>query len=85
MKISLVFIQKNRYTSTEELQVKIGIISMVNLNDGPFYLDSQMTETIEELMELFEKALTKIVSDLYDTGVDFEHDVKSDYCDYCGE
>ncbi|WP_107037422.1 PD-(D/E)XK nuclease family protein [Brumimicrobium mesophilum] len=62
---------------------KVGIISMVNLNDGPFYLDNQMTDTIEELMDLFEKALTKIVSDLYDTSVDFEHDVKSDYCDYC--
>lgn len=67
-----------------EYPEKVGIISMVNLNDGPFYLDNQMTETIEELMELFEKALTQIVSDLYDTSVDFEHDVKSLYCDYCG-
>ena len=62
---------------------KVGIVSMVNLNDGPFYLDNQLTETTEELMDLFEKALTKIVSDLYDTSVDFEHDVKSLYCDYC--
>lgn len=62
---------------------KVGIISMVNLNDGPFYLDNQMTETIEELMELFEKALTQIIEDLYDTSVDFEHDTGSLYCDYC--
>ncbi|PKR82183.1 hypothetical protein CW751_02305 [Brumimicrobium salinarum] len=62
---------------------KVGIISMVNLYDGPFYLDNQMTETNEELMDLFKKTLTKIVSDLYDTEVDFEHDTKSDYCGYC--
>lgn len=62
---------------------KVGIISMVNLNDGPFYLDNQLTETTEELMDLFVKALTQIVSDLYDGAVDFEHDVKNLYCDYC--
>jgi len=66
-----------------EYPEKVGIISMVNLNDGPFYLDNQLTETTEELMDLFEKALTQIVRDLYDGSVDFEHDVKSLYCDYC--
>ncbi|RFC54164.1 PD-(D/E)XK nuclease family protein [Brumimicrobium aurantiacum] len=63
---------------------KVGIISMVNLNDGPFYLNNQMTETTEELMDLFRKALTKIISDLYDDEIDFEHDAKSEYCGYCG-
>src|SRR5690554_2734918 len=62
---------------------KVGIISMVNLEGGPFYLDNQMTETTEELMDLFEKALTRIIEDLYDVSTHFEHDVKSLYCDYC--
>src|SRR5690554_1020539 len=62
---------------------KVGIISMVNLNDGPFYMANELTETIEELMELFEKALTQIIEDLYSTEYDFEHDTRSKYCDYC--
>lgn len=62
---------------------KTGIISMINLNEGPFYLDNQLTETTEELMELFEKALTIILEELYDVDIPFEHNTQSQFCDYC--
>ncbi len=64
---------------------KTGIISMVNLNDGPFYLENKLTDTLEELMDLFEKALVNIISRLYDTEIPFEHEDKGkfSYCSYC--
>lgn len=64
---------------------KTGIISMVNLKEGPFYLENELTDTIEELMNLFENALAQIISELYDTEIPFEHTDKSQlsYCSYC--
>lgn len=62
---------------------KVGLVSMVNLKESPLYLINELTETIEELMELFEKALTIVISDLYNEDNSFAHDIDSKYCDYC--
>ena len=62
---------------------KVGIISMVNLEEEPFYLNDNISNSVEELMDYFEEALTQIIADLYDSTEEFEHDPKSDYCDYC--
>lgn len=64
---------------------KVGIVSMINLNDSPFYLNNQLTDSTEELMDLFVKALTLFIEDIYDTGVPFTHTASSffNYCDYC--
>ena len=64
---------------------KTGIVSMINLKDGPFYLENKLTDTIEELMILFEKALIEIISRLYNTDIPFEHEDKRkfSYCSYC--
>lgn len=62
---------------------KTGIVSLVNINDIPFFLTNNLTETMEELMDLFTEALTQIIEALYDTAVPLEHDKSSNYCDYC--
>ncbi|MBW7867808.1 MAG: PD-(D/E)XK nuclease family protein [Brumimicrobium sp.] len=62
---------------------RVGIVSLVNLKESPFYLINDFTDTFEELMELFEKALTLLITNLYDTNIPFVHDDKALYCGYC--
>ena len=62
---------------------KTGIISLVNLKDGPFYLENKLTNDLPTLMELFEEVLETVVTEVYNTEAPFEHDSKSLYCDYC--
>ena len=61
----------------------VGIISMVNLQDGPYYLKNDLTPDIPSLMELFQEALTDIIADLFNTNAPIQHDVEALYCDYC--
>jgi hypothetical protein len=62
---------------------KTGIISLVNLKEGPFYLENTLTEDLPSLMKLFEEALIIIITEIYDKALPFEHDAKSLYCKYC--
>lgn len=62
---------------------KTGIISFVNIKDSPFYLTNNLTDSMDELMVLFEKALVKIIEELYTADLPFEHNKKSEFCDYC--
>jgi len=64
---------------------KVGIISMINLHDSPYFLENELTDTTEELMEIFEKALTHIITEIYDPAIHFEHTGNSmfNFCDYC--
>lgn len=64
---------------------KVGIISMINLQDSPYFLKNELTDTTESLMELFEKALSYIVAEIYDTEKPFEHSGSGmfNFCDYC--
>lgn len=60
-----------------------GIISLVNIKEGPFYLKNTLTRDLPSLMELFEQALIEIIAEIYDTAQPFEHNIKSLYCKYC--
>lgn len=60
-----------------------GIISLVNLKEGPFYLQNKLTNDLPSLMTLFEQALTHIIEEVYTTEMPFEHNPKSLYCRYC--
>ncbi|MGM0480293.1 MAG: PD-(D/E)XK nuclease family protein, partial [Bacteroidota bacterium] len=62
---------------------KVGIISMVNLKEGPFYLSNNLTADTATLMELFHESMGQIVSEMLDEDVTIEHDVEAKYCDYC--
>lgn len=63
--------------------LKTGIISMVNVSDGPFYLKNELTEDLDSLMELFEDALCQIIGELFDTNELIHHNIDSSFCDYC--
>lgn len=62
---------------------KSGIISMVNIQEGPYYLTNELTENMDSLMELFQEALTEIISDLFNRDVPVQHDTDAKFCDYC--
>lgn len=62
---------------------QVGIISMVNVQEGPFYLKNNLTPDTDSLMELFQEALTVIISDLFDEDQPVEHNVDAKYCVYC--
>ncbi|MFA5574658.1 MAG: PD-(D/E)XK nuclease family protein [Brumimicrobium sp.] len=62
---------------------KVGIISMVNLKESPFYLKNELTSTTEDLMRVFKQALIKILEDLYDKDTYFKHSSDSQFCGFC--
>ena len=62
---------------------QVGIISMVNVHDGPFYLKNDLTDNMEDLMALFKEALSIIIQDLFDETKDIQHNIAAEYCDYC--
>ena len=74
------FLYKGKYNKYPD---KTGIISLINVADGPFYLVNNLTTDINELMDLFEQALTEIIISIYNQEEPFEHGSKSLYCDYC--
>lgn len=65
---------------------KTGILSMVNLKDGIFFLDNKLKEaaSMDDLMELFEECLQQIIAEIYDETIPFEHNPDAQYCQYCG-
>jgi ATP-dependent helicase/nuclease subunit B len=62
---------------------KIGIISLNNLNDSPFFLENKLTSSMDELMDLYEQALGLLIQRIYSTENKFEHNPQAKYCDYC--
>lgn len=62
---------------------KSGIVSLINIEESPFYLENKLTSDIHSLMELFEEALFEIVRSAYDQEELFEHDIASKFCGYC--
>ncbi len=62
---------------------KVGVISMVNLKEGPFYLSNNLTADTDSLMELFHESMVHIVSKMLDENVTIEHNVEAPYCEYC--
>ncbi|MEX1190404.1 MAG: PD-(D/E)XK nuclease family protein [Brumimicrobium sp.] len=62
---------------------KTGIVSLINIDEGPFYLENKLTPDLNSLMELFGEALAAIVCEIYSDDIKFEHDISSDYCGYC--
>lgn len=63
---------------------KTGIISLININEGPFYLENKLTPDLPSLMELYEEALIHLIQEMYQTEVPFEHNPSSKFCSYCG-
>ncbi|MDX1651415.1 MAG: PD-(D/E)XK nuclease family protein [Brumimicrobium sp.] len=62
---------------------KTGIVSLIDIENGPFYLENKLTEDTDSLMQLFEEALGQIIAEIYSAESYFEHDPKSKYCSYC--
>lgn len=62
---------------------KTGIISMVNVQDGPFFLVNKLTANVPELMELFESVLEELIREIYDPTIFFEHNPTARFCMYC--
>ena len=60
-----------------------GIISLVNLKNGPFYLQNEVFESDFELISFYEELLGQIVEEIYDTNIPFEHNPQSNYCSFC--
>ncbi len=67
-----------------ELPREASIISFINIKDGVFKLDTGNI-SIEEAVEMFPEIIQKILEQMYDTSVDFEHNSKSfvSFCAYC--
>ena len=65
---------------------RTGIISMVNIDESPFFLDNKLTNgDTAALMEIFEETINAIIQDIYDRDLPFEHNPESKYCKYCNE
>lgn len=62
---------------------KTGIISLINVQQSPFFLKNELTDDMYSLMELFESALKEIVLTVFDEDKPFEHELNSIYCQYC--
>jgi len=62
---------------------KTGIISLINVQNSPFFLRNELTDDIYSLMELFESALREIVLSVFNEDTTFEHNLSSLYCQYC--
>ena len=77
------YLYKGKYPNKPYPQ-RTGVISLINVNDGPFYLENKLTNDMDSLMELYELALTKIITDIYDPEQPFEHNPSSKFCSYCG-
>lgn len=60
-----------------------GIISLVNLKNGPFYLQNEIFESDFELISFYEELLGQIVEEIYDPNIPFEHNLQSNYCSFC--
>lgn len=60
-----------------------GILSMVKMKEGVFYLKNELTDSTESLMDLFEEAMAHILTEIYDKDTPFSHNAESKYCDYC--
>ncbi len=67
-----------------ELPREASIISFINIKDGVFKLDTGNI-SIEEAVEMFPEIIQKILEQMYDKSVDFEHNSKSfvSFCAYC--
>lgn len=62
---------------------KSGIVSFNNISGSPFLLNNEAEIGQKELLELVENILSRVLSDMYDTHLPFEHNPKSLYCKYC--
>lgn len=62
---------------------KTGIISLVNIKEGPFYLENRLTKDLPSLMERFEQALIYLLEEIYNPELPIEHEPNSLYCRYC--
>lgn len=61
-----------------------GIISMVNIDESPFYLTNKLTDNdTDKLMAVFEETIHSIIQDIYNVDLPFEHNPESKYCKYC--
>lgn len=59
------------------------IISLVNIKNSPFHLNTE-TVSIAEMIELFPEVLGKIIEEIYDPTIEFTHkDEYFSYCAYC--
>ncbi len=67
-----------------ELPREASIISFINIKDGVFKLDTGNI-SIEEAVEMFPEIIQKILEQMYDKSIDFEHNSKSfvSFCAYC--
>jgi ATP-dependent helicase/nuclease subunit B len=61
----------------------VGIISMNNLKESPYYLVNNLTTSMDELMDVYEEAIQLLVAQIYDPSTTFEHDLQAQYCNYC--
>jgi hypothetical protein len=61
----------------------VGIISMNNLKESPYYLVNNLTSSMDELMEVYEEAIQLLIGQIYDPATTFEHDIQAQYCNYC--
>lgn len=80
----LLIYQMLFYAAHKRYAEYAGIVSLVNIKDGPFYLQNELTPDLPSLMELFENALSELLNDIYDPSALFEHDPSSRFCLYCG-
>ena len=77
------YLYKGKYPN-KPYPEKTGVISLINVTDGPFYLENKLTPDMDSLMELYELALIRIITDIYDPDQPFEHNPASKFCGYCG-
>ena len=76
------YLYRGKYP-TKPFPAKTGIISLINMSESPIYLENKLTDTFEELMVIFEKVFTRIVTDIFDISKQIEHNPGSQYCIYC--
>lgn len=71
------------YYKYNEHPKNAGIISLINLGDSPFMLNSELGLNDDELLAAFEECISRIVNDIYNKELPFEHNPDAKYCQYC--
>lgn len=71
------------YYKYKEHPKNAGIISLINLTESPFMLESNLGLNDDELLKTFESCIEKIISEVYDNDLPFQHNPDAKWCQYC--
>lgn len=66
-----------------ETAKKTGIVSLIDLENSPFYLASESSLDYDDFILFYTEIIESILEEMYDQNIPFEHDRGSNYCSFC--